>query len=139
MNNHNGMMLINALNLHKSSINSLLRISKKQNDCIKKQNFSKLFSTRDDKEGLLHRLKKWGRDIKYYYENWSELQEHLTEEERIRILTLVDSISKVIEDVLIIESENRIFLEKRKTELTHELGTIDFFQECLISVYTNRN
>lgn len=139
MNNHNGMMLINALNSHKSSISSLFKMSKKQNDCIKKQNYTKLFSSRDDKESLLQRLKKWGNDIRYYYENWSELEEHLSEEERIRILTLVESISKVIEEVLIIESENRNLLEKRKTELTHELGTIDFFQECLISVYTNRN
>ncbi len=132
-------MLINALNSHKSSISSLFKMSKKQNDCIKKQNYTKLFSSRDDKESLLQRLKKWGNDIRYYYENWSELEEHLSEEERIRILTLVESISKVIEEVLIIESENRNLLEKRKTELTHELGTIDFFQECLISVYTNRN
>lgn len=133
------MMLINALNLHKSSIDSLLKISKKQNGFIKKENYSKLFSSKEDKESLVHRLKKWANEIKYYYENWSDLQQHLTEDERLKILTLVESISDIIEDVLVIESENRNLLEKRKTELSHELGTIDFFQECLISVYTNRN
>ena len=137
--NENGTMLINALNSHKNSINSLLKISQKQNGFIKRENFSKLFSSKEGKEILLQRLKKWGNEIRYYYENWTELQQHLTESERFKILTLVDSISGVIEDVLIIESENRNLLEKHKTELTQELGTIDFFQECLISVYTNRN
>ncbi len=139
MDNYRGMMLINALNLQKSAVDSLWKLLKKQNNFIKKENFTRLFASREDKELLLQRLKKWANEIRYYYENYSEWQNQLTEQERASILMLVGGISQTIEDMLVVESENRNLLERRKNELTQELGTIDFFQECLVSVYMNRN
>lgn len=139
MENFRGMMLINALNLHKNVVHSLWKLSKRQNNLIKKHNFSRLFASREEKEDLLDRMRKWGGEIRHYYENWSDWQNELTEDERSKILTLVEAISNVIEDVMVVESENRSLLEKKKVELTEELGTIDFFQECLVSVYMNRN
>ena len=137
--NYRGMMLINALNLQKSAIHSLLKLSKRQNSLIKNENFTRLFASREDKEVLLQRLKRWGNEIRYYYENYVEWQNQLTEDETSSIMMLVQGISRIIEDVLIVENENRKLLEIRKNELTQELGTIDFFQDCLVSVYMNRN
>ncbi len=136
---YQGMFLINALNLHKNTVHSLWKLSKQQNRLLKNRRYSKLFASKYDKEALIQSLKKWAAEIRYYYDNWNTLEGSLGEEERAHVLALIDKISDLIENTLIIENENRALLEERRRELVRDLGTVDFFQECLFNVLENRN
>ncbi len=136
---YQGMILINALNLHKNTVHSLWRLSKQQNRLLKNKKYHKLFASKRDKETLLESLKKWSSEIRYYYETLGDWQTQLTEDERSHILALIEKISGLIENTLMVENENRALLEQRKKELIQELGTVDFYQDCLISVFENRN
>jgi len=136
---YHGLLLINALNLHKNTVHSLWQLSKQQNNFLKKKDYNKLFDSRQEKENLLQSLKKWGIEIRYYYDNWSEWQEKLNGEEKRSVGLIMNKITKTIENLLMLEIENRTLLEQRKQELIGELGTFHFYQECLSSVYDNRN
>ncbi len=136
---HHGMILINALNLHKNTIHSLWRMSKEQNNLLKNKKYSRLFSSRHDKEALMQSMKKWANEIRYYYDHWKDLEDGMGEEERSHILSLIENISNLIENTLLIESENQALLEERRRELVRELGTIDFYQDCLYNALENRN
>lgn len=138
-NVYQGTMLINALSLHKITIDSLWELSKKQNTLLKEKKFNKLFNSREKKETLLHSLKKWGIEIRHYYESWFDWQESLTKNERNRLLVATESISSIVENILALEMENRILLEERKIELSEELGAVNFFHDSLQSVYENTN
>ena len=136
---YDGMILINALNLHRNTVQSLWQLSKLQNDFLKQKNFTKLFSIREEKENLLCNLKKRSHEIRFYYENWFEWKHKLSKRERNRLVSITDNISVLIERMLSLEMENRLLLEKRKDELAQELGTVNFYQDCLFSVFENRN
>ncbi len=138
-NVYQGTMLINALSLHKITIESLWELSQKQNNLLKEKKFTKLFNSREKKETLLHSLKKWGIEIRHYYENWFDWQESLTKNERNRLLAVTESISSIVENILTLEMENRILLEERKIELSEELGAVNFFHDSLQSVFENTN
>ena len=138
-NIYQATLLINALNLHKSTIQSIWELSLKQNNLLKAKKFSKLFDSRHKKESLLQSLKKWGVEIKQYYENWNDWQDEISDKERNRLLVVTDNISSMVENVLSLEMENRILLEERKIELAKELGTISFFHDSLHSIFENRN
>jgi len=136
---YDGMILINALNLHRNTVQSLWQLSKQQNDFLKQKKFSKLFEIREEKENLLHNLRIKGNEIRYYYENCFEWQDKLSHRERSRLVSITDNISGIVEKMLSLEMENRALLEKRKEELNKELGTVNFYQDCLFSIFENRN
>ncbi len=138
-NVYQGTLLINALSLHKITIESIWELSKKQNNLLKEKKFNKLFNSREKKENLLHSLKKWGIEIRHYYENWFDWQDSLTKNERNRLLVVTEAISSIVGNILAMEMENRILLEDRKIELAEELGAVNFFHDSLHSVFENRN
>jgi hypothetical protein len=136
---YHGVLLINALSLHRSTIQSLKKLSQQQNDFLKEKNYNQLFDSRDEKENLLENLKKWGNEIRNHYANSASLQEKLTIGEKEKLVTITENISSIVEDVLTLEMENKVLLEKRKGELSDELGTINFYHESLFSVFENKN
>lgn len=138
-NVYHGTMLINALNIHKTTVQSIKQLSAQQNDLLKTKNYGELFNSRYEKEDLIQKLKKWSNEIRFYYENWNDWEGKLTDGERNSLMKITEGISSTIEDVLDLEAENRVLLEKRKNELTDELGTINFYQESLFSVFENKN
>ena len=125
-NVYHGTMLINALNIHKITVQSIKQLSEQQNDFLKTKNYGELFNSRYEKEDLIQKLKKWSNEIRFYYENWHDWEGKLTEGERTRLMKITERISSTIEDVLNLEAENRVLLEERKNELVDELGTINF-------------
>lgn len=136
---YDGMILINALNLHRNTVKSLWQLSKQQNDFLKQKKFTKLFAIREEKENLLQNLKRKSNEIRYYSEGYLEWQNKLSHNERDRLVSITNNISIIVEEMLSLEMENRALLEKRKDELNKELGTINFYQDCLFAVFENRN
>jgi|GEM_PF-5495539 hypothetical protein len=136
---YQGAILINALNLQRSTVQSLWKIAQRQNRYLRSKNFNRLFASKSDKEALIESLRKWGKEIRYYYEHWDQIQEELSPEDRHYLLSLIESISELIENTIHTEMQNLSLIESRKKELIEELGTIDFFQECMISAIENRN
>jgi hypothetical protein len=120
-------------------VQSLWQLSKLQNDFLKQKKFTKLFAIREEKEHLLCNLKKRSHEIRFYYEHWFEWKNKLSKKERNRLVSITDNISLLVEQMLSLEMENRVLLEKRKDELAQELGTVNFYQDCLFAVFENRN
>lgn len=136
---YHGVLLINALNLHKSTVQSLKQLSQQQNEFLKEKNYNQLFDSRYEKESLLENLKKWGNDIRNYYANSCDLHKQLTDGEKAKLVTITEKISSIVEEVLSLEIENRVLLEERKVELSDELGAINFFHDSLFSAFENKN
>lgn len=136
---YHGVLLINALNLHKSTVQSLKQLSQQQNEFLKEKNYNQLFDSRDEKENILENLKKWGNEIRHHYTDSVGLQGQLTILEKEKLVSITENISSIVEEVLSLEMENRILLEKRKGELSDELGAINFYHESLFSVFENKN
>lgn len=116
--------LLNALSNHYHTYQNLYKLSKKQNNFLKKKELNSLFETNPKKENLVESLKLSEKEINQYQRKWNDLRGNLSFEDRQEVQKVLENIQSVVKDLLSMENENKKLLEDKKTEVKSDLSKL---------------
>ena len=116
--------LLTALSNHYRTYQNLYKISKKQNDFLKKKEMDFLFKTNPKKENLVESLKLSEREINTYQKKWKDLRDSLSFDDRQEVHKILENIESVAKELLNVESENKKMLESQKNEVKNNISRL---------------
>ncbi len=117
--------LLSALSNHYKTYRDLYQVTRKQNDHLKKKEMQSLFKMNGKKENLVESLKLTEKEIETYQQQWGDLKENLSPEDRKKVHEMLENIKTVIRDIMSVESENKQLIETQKKEVKENISKLN--------------
>ncbi len=117
--------LLSALSNHYKTYRDLYQVTRKQNDHLKKKEMQSLFKMHGKKENLVESLKLTEKEIETYQQQWGDLKENLSPEDRKKVHEMLENIKTVIRDIMSVESENKQLIETQKKEVKENISKLN--------------